>query len=79
MVDIMDFPAMCAMSVPMAKAMGNPKMLSPGVTIQAPPIPKNPPMVPTENPINTKPGQNIFSPAIGMYKYNHSMKALLSP
>jgi hypothetical protein len=57
----------------MAKAMGKPRMFNPGVTIHAPPIPKKPPMTPTENPISTIPGQNIVTPAIGMYMYNQSM------
>jgi len=63
---------MWAMSVPMANAMGKPRMFRPGVTIQAPPIPKKPPMTPTEKPISTRPGQKIWTPAIGMYIYSHS-------
>ena len=47
MVDIRDLPAIWAMSVPMAKAIGKPRMLRPGVTIHAPPMPKKPPMTPT--------------------------------
>ena len=43
---------MWAMSVPMANAIGKPRMFRPGVTIQAPPIPKKPPMTPTEKPIS---------------------------
>jgi hypothetical protein len=37
------------------------------VTIQAPPMPKKPPLTPTENPISTSPGQKSITPAIGMY------------
>ena len=69
MVEIMDLPAMWAMSVPMAKAMGKPRMFRPGVTIHAPPMPKNPPMTPTEKPMSTRPGHSIFTPAMGMYMY----------
>jgi hypothetical protein len=64
---------MWAMSVPMAKAMGNPRIFKPGVTIHAPPIPKKPPMIPTPIPRTIKPGQKIFTPAMGIIMYNHSM------
>ena len=57
---------MWAMSVPMAKAMGKPRMLRPGVTIQAPPMPKKPPMMPTPIPRMMRPGQKILTPAMGM-------------
>jgi hypothetical protein len=53
--------------------MGKPRMFNPGVTIHAPPIPKKPPMVPTEKPIKTKPGQNMLTPAMGMYMYSQSI------
>ena len=69
---------MWAMSVPMAKAMGKPRMFNPGVTIHAPPIPKNPPMTPTPMPRMMSPGQKIFTPAMGMRTYNQSMPTLLS-
>jgi hypothetical protein len=48
-------------------------MFNPGVTIHAPPIPKKPPITPTENPINTRPGQKIVTPAMGMYMYSQSI------
>src|SRR5271157_4580055 len=64
-----DLPAIWAMSVPMANAMGNPRMFNPGVTIQAPPMPKKPPMHPTENPMSTIPGHHIVTPAMGIYIY----------
>ena len=66
MVEMSDLPAMWAMSVPMAKAMGKPRMFRPGVTIQAPPMPKKPPMMPTPTPRMIRPGQKILTPAMGM-------------
>ena len=56
---------MWAMSVPTAKAMGKPRMFRPGVTIQAPPIPKKPRMI--------RPGQKIVTPEMGIKTYNQSM------
>jgi len=73
MVEMRDLPAMWAMSVPMANAMGKPRMFRPGVTIHAPPMPKNPPMMPTPTPRMMRPGQKIFTPAMGMRTYNHSI------
>jgi hypothetical protein len=73
MVEMRDFPAMWAISVPMAKAMGKPRMLSPGVTIQAPPIPKKPPIIPTPIPRITRPGQNTVTPEMGIKTYNQSI------
>jgi len=67
------------MSVPIAKAIGKPRMFKPGVTIQAPPIPKKPPMMPTPRPRMTSPGQKISTPAIGMVMYSQSIALLESP
>jgi hypothetical protein len=57
----------------MAKAMGKPRIFNPGVTIQAPPIPKNPPMMPTPTPRITRPGQKIVTPEMGINIYNQSI------
>jgi hypothetical protein len=65
MVETIDFPPMCARSVPIAYGMGKPKMLSAGVTIQAPPIPKNPPQTPTVTPISSRSRMLNSMPAIG--------------
>src|ERR1019366_6409220 len=75
MVEISDGPLIWAMSVPMANAMGKPRMFNPGVTIQPPPMPKKPPMMPTPNPRMSKPGQKIGTPAIGMTRCIQSISA----
>jgi len=66
------------MSVPMANAMGKPRIFNPGVTIHAPPMPKNPPITPTENPMSKRPGQNILMPAAYTCRANpYSFTSLL--
>ncbi len=75
MVEIRDLPAIWATSVPMAKAMGKPRMFRPGVTIHAPPMPKKPPMIPTPSPRMINPGQKIVTPEMGIKTYNQSISA----
>jgi hypothetical protein len=65
------------MSVPIANAIGKPRIFRPGVTIQAPPIPKNPPIHPTEKPIKTNPGQKMSTPEMGIYIVYHSNMFIL--
>src|SRR5579871_3452459 len=79
MVEISDFPAMCVMSVPIAKAIGKPSTFNPGVTIQAPPCPKKPPIIPTPRPRITRPGHQMWTPAMGMNTYNQFIFDSLNP
>ena len=46
----MDFPTMCARSVPTTQFIGSPATNNPGPAIKLPPTPKNPPKIPTTNP-----------------------------
>src|SRR4030042_3936177 len=72
-VAMIDFPKMCARSVPIANDMLKPKMLSAGVTIHAPPTPKNPPSTPTQNPSPSRSGMLNHIWAMGRYILKVSM------
>src|SRR4051812_18495472 len=61
----MDFPTMCARSVPTTKFIGRPVTNSPGPARKLPPTPKNPPKIPTMNPTATRYIGLICCPDIG--------------
>src|SRR5512143_520718 len=79
LVAMIDLPKMCARSVPIANDMLKPKMLSAGVTIQAPPTPKNPPSTPTQKPSPSSNGMLNCICAIGRYTLKASMAFSLFP
>ncbi len=57
-VAMMDFPAMCVVSVPTAKFDGKPITIMAGVTMKPPPTPINPPTMPIVKPMNSRRGSN---------------------
>ena len=72
---MIDLPAMWHRSVPTANGIGKPKMLSAGVTIQAPPMPKKPPSTPTATPSRTSSRGLMATPEIGRVIVRKSIAA----